>query len=90
MIHQFNGSSLLHHLQPHQSGMLYKLRFHSQVFYKMPVIKAKKVPIIKAQQLASIELEELFQSCGLTATRQIAIYRGLRKTDFSVLFSSNL
>ena len=68
--------------------ILQETRFQDQVLKSSSLSKkqAEEVSVIKARQLASIELMKLFQPYGSTASRQMAIYRGLRKKDFIFYF----
>ena len=59
--------------------ILQGIRFQAQMLKPCESIQktSEKVLDFKTRQLVSIELEELFQPLGLTASRQIGICRGL-------------
>ena len=69
--------------------ILQEILFQNQVL-KPCKSQAEKCKFIKAWQLVSIELEELFQPRGSTAAWQMAICRGLWKTEFQICFDFNL
>ena len=67
--------------------LCFKIKCESHI--SLSQIQAKMCKLIKGRQLASIEFEELFQSSGSTAARQIGICGGSWKTKFQLCFDSN-